>query len=189
MARPKEFDVTEALESAMNAFRERGFEATSLNTLMSTTGVQKASLYGTFGDKRHFFLTALAHYHEEQLEMYRDIFRAKLPIRERLTNMLSAPSREDCKACLFINTQIELAPHDPEIALMLENYYNEVRTVLESSIKDAKMHGEVAVAVDPMLVTDAILVACCGLYVTGSIYRKSDRVNPIVGQILALLDG
>ena len=73
MARPKEFDRDEALERALNLFREKGYEATSVGELVNAMGVQRQSLYDTFGDKHGLFRAALERYSQmrvEQLQTY-----------------------------------------------------------------------------------------------------------------------
>jgi TetR/AcrR family transcriptional regulator, transcriptional repressor for nem operon len=62
MARPRAFDTEEALETAMRVFWERGYEATSIQDLVDALGVNRASLYSTFGDKAQLFDAALALY-------------------------------------------------------------------------------------------------------------------------------
>src|ERR671910_2905737 len=62
MARPREFDIDEALDAAMGAFWVRGYEATSLADLMQVMGLQKGSIYKAFGDKHALFLSALQRY-------------------------------------------------------------------------------------------------------------------------------
>jgi hypothetical protein len=56
MARQKEFDREAALDRAMAAFWSKGYAATSIEDLLAHMGIQRGSLYGTFGDKRTLFL-------------------------------------------------------------------------------------------------------------------------------------
>ena len=65
MARPKAFDTTDALQTAMRVFWERGYEATSIQHLVDALGVNRASLYATFGDKAQLFEAAMEKYTEE----------------------------------------------------------------------------------------------------------------------------
>ena len=51
VARPKSFDQDRILEQAMHLFWEKGFEATSIQDLVDHLGVNRQSLYDTFGDK------------------------------------------------------------------------------------------------------------------------------------------
>ncbi|HSH40807.1 MAG TPA: helix-turn-helix domain-containing protein, partial [Arenicellales bacterium] len=62
MSRNKAFDETEVLERAMTLFWRKGYEATSIQELVTHTGIQRGSLYATYGDKRRLFLAALDHY-------------------------------------------------------------------------------------------------------------------------------
>lgn len=49
-------------------FWERGFDGASMSELVAASGVQKASLYAAFGDKRSVYLQALEEYIELLLE-------------------------------------------------------------------------------------------------------------------------
>ena len=62
MARPKAFDPEEVLERVMRLFWDQGFEATSMQALVDETGVSRASLYATYGDKEALFTAAMARY-------------------------------------------------------------------------------------------------------------------------------
>lgn len=60
--RPRGFDEDEALDRAMHVFWHKGFEGASLNDLTAAMGIQPASLYQAFGNKRTLFDKALARY-------------------------------------------------------------------------------------------------------------------------------
>ena len=62
MARPREFERDVVLDRAMHVFWSRGYEATSIRHLVARMGIQRGSLYATFGDKRALFFAAIDHY-------------------------------------------------------------------------------------------------------------------------------
>ncbi|HEY1905518.1 MAG TPA: TetR/AcrR family transcriptional regulator [Myxococcaceae bacterium] len=64
MARPREFDVDEVLDRATQVFWTRGYEGTSVQDLVEALGVNRASLYATFGDKAQLFSAVLERYGE-----------------------------------------------------------------------------------------------------------------------------
>ncbi|MET9882544.1 TetR/AcrR family transcriptional regulator [Streptomyces sp. NPDC006430] len=53
--RPRSFDRDAALDRALLAFWEHGYEGTSISDLTSSLGISAPSLYAAFGDKRKLF--------------------------------------------------------------------------------------------------------------------------------------
>ncbi|NEO92378.1 MAG: TetR/AcrR family transcriptional regulator, partial [Moorea sp. SIO3G5] len=62
VGRKLEFDREEALEKAMDLFWSKGYNATGLNDLLKHMGIQRQSLYNTFGSKHALFLEAVQNY-------------------------------------------------------------------------------------------------------------------------------
>ena len=60
--RPLSFDRDAALEKAMLAFWESGYETTSISDLTAAMGVTAPSIYTAFGDKKRLFLEAMRRY-------------------------------------------------------------------------------------------------------------------------------
>ena len=51
MPRQKDFDPDRALGNAMELFWEKGYEATSVQDLVDRMGINRFSMYDTFGSK------------------------------------------------------------------------------------------------------------------------------------------
>ena len=64
MARPVEFDEDEVLTSAMEQFWREGYEASSVQKLLDCTGINRGTLYNSFGDKDTFFKSCLDQYNK-----------------------------------------------------------------------------------------------------------------------------
>ncbi|MEQ8287135.1 TetR/AcrR family transcriptional regulator [Thalassospira sp.] len=60
--RPLSFDRDAALEKAMLAFWETGYQTTSISDLTAAMGITAPSIYTAFGDKKHLFLEAMRRY-------------------------------------------------------------------------------------------------------------------------------
>src|ERR1700756_1017150 len=64
VGRPLGFAENEALEAAMRVFWEKGYEGATLADLTEAMGINRSSLYASFGDKDAVFRMAIARYAE-----------------------------------------------------------------------------------------------------------------------------
>jgi TetR/AcrR family transcriptional repressor of nem operon len=111
MAGIKQFDRHEVLDRAMAVFWERGYEATSIQDLLEAMGINRGSLYATFGDKRQLFLAVLDHYAERVSTVMLAELREPDP-RRAIAQMFAALLRRTSdpswpRGCLNTNTALE----------------------------------------------------------------------------------
>jgi AcrR family transcriptional regulator len=64
MGRPRGFCEEAALEAAMRVFWAKGYEGATLSDLTEAMGINRSSMYTTFGDKEALFRLAIARYAE-----------------------------------------------------------------------------------------------------------------------------
>ncbi|WP_458627553.1 TetR/AcrR family transcriptional regulator [Winogradskyella sp. PC D3.3] len=62
MARKKQYNEDEVVEKAMILFWKNGYEGTSMQMLEKAMGINKFSIYSSFGNKHGLFLESLKHY-------------------------------------------------------------------------------------------------------------------------------
>ena len=118
MPRPKAFDPDAALQKAMHVFWERGYEATSVQDLVEGMGINRFSLYSTFGNKHQLFVTVLERYCATiGANLVGDLEHSAAgltAIRQFFTRLVDFfASAKGWRGCLMTNTAVELAPHDP----------------------------------------------------------------------------
>lgn len=141
--RPREFDEDVALDAIMQVFWDNGYEGTSLSDIMAATGLKKASLYGTFGDKQEMYLKALARYHEEAVRKAADALREDGNPRQRIRAFLSAPidamlGGQDRRGCFLCNASADHAASSPETARIVQRGFETMASALAHALKDLK---------------------------------------------------
>jgi TetR/AcrR family transcriptional repressor of nem operon len=70
MGRPRGFDEAGAIAAAAELFARRSYDGTSVDDLVTQTGVHRGSLYKTFGSKRGLYLSALRHHVDEDVARF-----------------------------------------------------------------------------------------------------------------------
>ncbi len=143
MARPKAFDPDVVLDKAMLLFWEKGYGATSVQDLVDRMGVNRFSLYDTFGDKRALYLKALDRYRDQQ-------FTQLVRPLEDATDGLAAVVRyfeqleEACRAngCLMQQATLELAAVDVDVGARVQVYHVRHEKALHGALKRASAAGQ-----------------------------------------------
>ncbi|MDP4534756.1 TetR/AcrR family transcriptional regulator [Alkalimonas collagenimarina] len=70
VGRPRAFDMTTALEKALEVFWRNGYDGTSLSDLTEAMGINKPSLYAAFGNKEQLFLKAIEFYENRSCSFF-----------------------------------------------------------------------------------------------------------------------
>jgi TetR/AcrR family transcriptional regulator, transcriptional repressor for nem operon len=120
MARPREFDIDQALERAMNVFWTKGYEGASLQDLLDAMGIARGSLYKAFQDKRSIYLAALDLYDSTEIQRTVDALRGAGDGVTRIRSFLEGARqavvrRHDRRGCFLCNAAVDQAPVDAEI--------------------------------------------------------------------------
>jgi AcrR family transcriptional regulator len=169
MARPRQFEEERAVEAAMRAFWERGYEATSTQELCEATGLGRSSIYNTFSSKHDLFTRALTLYMDVRTANLVEVLEdAERPVRERLRTVLGWAVRspeDDPVGCLVVNTMIELAPHDAEVAERLRADQAKRFAALRGAIEAGQRSGEIDAGRDAGALAHFMVAAVSGMRV------------------------
>jgi TetR/AcrR family transcriptional repressor of nem operon len=166
----KQFDVEDILEKAMGAFWHRGYAATSVQDLVEATGVNRASLYATYGDKHSLFLAALQLYatsiHFRRLAEFESCYPPLEAIRHSLLSFTPRPDdAASYQGCFLTNTALELSAHDPLAAEVVARAQQQTQAFFERLLRKAKRDGSLAPHVKPAEAAESLLAALIGVSV------------------------
>jgi TetR/AcrR family transcriptional regulator, transcriptional repressor for nem operon len=187
MGRPREFEPDEVLDVVMKQFWERGYRATSVDDLVRATGVKPGSLYATFpGGKRALLMGSLKRYSSlvvpqklgELMEPGASVAQVRAYFDGLVRDLLSPEGR--C-GCLLVNSAIENAAADPEVAAVVRGHHARLEHCFASALRAAIGRGEIPDSVDPAVKAKALVAASQGLMVIG-------KANPDEGTLRAIVD-
>ncbi|MGD9839767.1 MAG: TetR/AcrR family transcriptional regulator [Afipia sp.] len=146
--RPRAFEPDVALAKAMDTFRDGGFAATSLDDLSAAMGINRPSLYGTFGDKRELFLKAYERYRAEMVAKFAHAFDPKLTLRQMLEAIYATAldvylaGENGPRGCFTVMTATSEAMADPEIRPLVQKALGSTQRTLAKRFQAAVDTGE-----------------------------------------------
>ncbi len=187
MPRAREFQPDEVLDTAMREFWERGYRATSVDDLVRATGVKPGSLYTAFpGGKRALFIGSLERYSKLVVpQKLGELSEPGASIREvrgyfdgLVRDLLSPEGRQ---GCLLVNSAIENAATDPEVAAAVRGHHARLERCFASALRTAVRRGEVPGSTDPEARAKGLVATSQGLMVIG-------KANPDEGTLRAVVD-
>jgi TetR/AcrR family transcriptional repressor of nem operon len=194
MARPREFDVTAALERAMDVFWSKGYEATSLDDLCEATGLSRSSLYATFGNKRDLLLQTVDRYVERRTPNIEAVL-ARQPnnirkgiaalLREFIDQIVSGAGR---RGCFLGNCAAELPRSDRTAMARVRRGLARTEATFRKALARAEARGELSVGVDVDALARFLTAGFQGLRLVGKVNPNRAVLEDIAATILRCLD-
>ena len=191
MARPRTFDEAQVLERAVDLFRERGFEGTSVPELTERLGICRQSLYTAFGDKRGLYLRALERYGEREVDAKLALLTAAGSPLENVRTLIRgfAAMATSCpsEGCLTVTALVENREDDEALAVVerqVERFEEGFRVALERA-QDAR---EIRADVRPSRLARTLTTTCYGIGLLTRLPSSGPRIGDSVSVLLELLD-
>ncbi|KAF2509322.1 TetR/AcrR family transcriptional regulator [Flavobacterium zhairuonense] len=149
MARTKEFNEDQALDKAIEIFWHKGYNGTSAQDLVNHLGLSRSSLYDTFGDKQKLFVKSLKRYQQQNHDILKEFLGSATNIKTAFTEIFKQAVVESLqdritKGCFMVNSSVELAMHDPEIAKIVHDNQKTVEDIFCQAIKKGQDLGQIS---------------------------------------------
>lgn len=193
MARHKEFDQDEALQRAMEVFWARGFEATSMQNLVEHMGINRQSLYDTFGDKHALFLKALDRYHEVETRKLVEFIEQPGSVKKAFRQLFSAViegsfTNGQQRGCLMNNSMSELAARCKATAEKTVGNMRSIEDAFYRALLRGKKEGELKHVRDPRAMARFLYNNFQGLVLTAKATHDRNTLEDVVKVTLSVLD-
>ena len=193
MARTKNFDESEVLNSALALFWKKGYNATSIQDLVDTLGINRASIYGTWGDKHNLYLEALKRYRQQTsswlLQQIRSEQSALGIIRDFMMSMVEQSLQDtEQKGCFIVNSTTELANRDVQVRNLCNEHRRTVEKVLNELIKEGQESHEITTAHSSEALSKFVFNSISGLRVIAKGGYNENDLKVVVDVTLSALN-
>ncbi|GGS00638.1 TetR family transcriptional regulator [Streptomyces eurythermus] len=170
--RPRSFDRATALEKALLAFWQHGYEATSVSDLTRVMGIGAPSLYAAFGDKRSLFDEVVRVYSGTHGAFGARALEEEPTAREGIARMLREAAaeytdRSHPQGCMIIHAAINCT--NPEVEALLRDRRNANIAAIESRIR-----ADIAAGLLPAGTDAAALARHTGAVIQGMSQQARD---------------
>ena len=193
MARQKEFNRDEALHKAMEVFWARGYEAASLQDLVAHMGINRQSIYDTFGDKHALFLQALDRYRELQRRSLFETLERPGPVKKNIQKLFElvverSLLKEGRRGCFVGNAMSEMAGRCRDTAERTRGSVTSAEKAIQRALIRGKQNGEFTAIRDPQAVARFLFSSLQGLLLMAKARPERETLNDIVKVTLSVLD-
>jgi TetR/AcrR family transcriptional repressor of nem operon len=191
MARPSEFDRTNALEAAMKLFWVHGYTATSLPDLLEAMGIARSSFYASFHTKRELFKDCLELFGDRTLAMIdegaKSLHPSALPRAFFESTMLNVSKRIRKQGCMMVNTVLELADVDPELNQLATQKLNSIERAFATAFALAQKNGDLDTSRSPKELASLVMTINLGLRVQSRQKKSRKELESIIENSLSIL--
>jgi TetR/AcrR family transcriptional repressor of nem operon len=189
--RPLKFNRDHALKKAIDVFWRRGYAATSVQDLLDAMGINRGSMYNTFGDKQSLFLQAVEQYCSESREAVSAELKGQgsaLEAVRRVVHGWGETALEGLtRGCFVTNTAVELSPHMKPVADTLTYHFSRLERMIRNALDRAVDSGELPHGVDTRAAARFLVTTNQGLMVMGRTGAGREAIEDVVGVAMAML--
>jgi TetR/AcrR family transcriptional repressor of nem operon len=193
MARQKEFNRDEVLHKAMEVFWTRGYEGASIQDLVKHMGINRQSIYDTFGDKHSLFLQSLDRYREIESRKVFAVLERRGSVKKNLRQLFEevvarALSAEGRRGCFVGNSMSELAGRCKATADQTCSSVASAEKTLRRALERGREQGELSRVRDTRAVARFLYCNLQGLLLLAKATGDRKLLSDVVKVTLSVLD-
>ena len=182
--RPRGFDPEKALEAALRVFWRKGYEGTALSDLTAAMGINRPSIYATFGNKEALFRKALDRYSERMTNYTAEALKEPTAreVAERLmvgtADLLSCPGNP--KGCLMVQGALACGDEADPIRKELIARRATGEAALRERFERAKREGDLPAGADPADLARYVMAVMHGMSVQSAGGAKRKELQGVI---------
>ena len=186
MARPVEFDENKVLTNAMEQFWREGYEASSVQKLLDCTGINRGTLYNSFGDKDTFFKSCIDQYNTVvDKQITASLKNLKLGSWDAIEayfeeTVLNVKNKHRSMGCLLVNSVCESINYDKEMRKVVRGSLAVIRKALLARLKEAYKNGKLKKGVSAEFAAEVLMNSLHGIRVSSRDGKTPKQLKELI---------
>ena len=185
MARHTNFNKNEVLKNATTLFWRKGFHQTSIQDLVDTLGINRASIYNSYQDKYGLFTDCLTTYRNKVLYDVEKILSEQKTKKgfknlfKEITDSIYTDINQ--KGCFVCNTYAEFLPSENK---KINHFLDETKELwvklISTSLKRGMINNEIKKPINIEITSHAIYASIVGFSILSKINNKSEDLKNVL---------
>jgi len=192
--RPRSFDRQKALQSAMEVFWDRGFQAASMSDLTEAMGINPPSLYAAFGSKEELYREAIAHYTATESDEIVAPMQQAPTARAAVEGYLMASAKTFTRpghppGCMVVLAAVNAVGVSEETSHILREMRLGNIAMIEARLRRAIAEGELPATIEPHAIASYYVTVQQGMSIQARDGASRALLEAIVRGAMAAWDG
>ena len=189
MPRSEDFDRSQVLQNAKEVFWVKGYNGTSMQDLVDATGLNRSSIYNSFGNKMELFQQTLKQYQDESAQLFDNACAQNKNAIETigltfLYSLKNIKEDTDNRGCMFINCGTELGNQEPAVNRLWEANQEQLVAHFQSLVVQGQQEGSVRSGENPENLAHYLASAFVGFRITGMHTKDMGVLKSIIQNTL-----
>jgi TetR/AcrR family transcriptional repressor of nem operon len=191
--RPKIYHETDALDSAVKVFWEKGYENASANDLLSAIGIGKGSFYLAFkGGKQELFEKSMQRVVDQNFkELRKAVANCDDPVKlvkDFFLSLAGADSPIGNQGCFFGNALVQISGHESGLKMMAAENLQLLETIFAEAMSRGKKLGLLQTEQSPELLAAYLINLWNGFNVTKRMENDPDKLLDLIKMNLRIIE-
>lgn len=148
MSRTSQYDPATVTAGAMELFWRHGFASASIDSLVRETGLNRHSLYRSFGGKAGLFASSLRYYRDHYARRYLALLRESRGTEGLRRYFAAIIESQDDRGCMIVNAALEQNLPD-NCRAEIEGHYQELQGALYQALREGQEDGDIPASLHP----------------------------------------
>lgn len=187
MPKVETFNRDEILGKVVSLFHNKGYNATSMQDLVDLTGLNRSSIYNSFGSKKELYRESLSTYKQKANKYVQKVLVHTSEPLETIHKIFDTNPEDQINGCFMGNCTTEMANQDQEIKGFLQNNLHSMQDLFEELVAMGQAKGSINHNKSAKEYAAFLFIALQGLRITGILLNEKSEFDSIVNTTLSIL--